>query len=452
MTDGVGVQGMVRRTSAPKNISDEAKAVKNAQIKATMLATKTRRAAMDVHVFTVKVTGNRLNAAQREDISRLFVEAKWLRNAALADDARDTNYAKNHDYTVTVKVGATFEDRHLRVLGSQIAQGVIAELNDNRKALAAAKAKGRKIGRLRFTGHVTSVNLKQHGTTYDVNLTTGRARVQGVRGWFKVRGLDQLPPEAEFANAKLLHKPDGYYLAVTCYTHPKPPTHTPGTVIGVDMNVGRPLVMSDGREVSAYVDETDRLRRLSRKLARQTKGSNNYAKTRTKIRREYQKIDQRRDDLANKVVANLLTNEHVYIQDDNISVWKRRDSKARGSKKIHHGILGRVKARLVNHDRVTVLDRCAPTTAWCRNCHLLTPHDLDQRTYQCANPHCGWAHPDRDQCSAENMILIGTNPDYLVPVERGDIKPVENRPSAKPPRGRKDGSTKQEATPSSGAS
>jgi len=50
------------------------------------------------------------------------------------------------------------------------------------------------------------------------------------------------------------------------------------------------------------------------------------------------------------------------------------------------------------------------------------------------------------------MVLIGTNPDYLVPVERGDIKPVENHPSAKPSGRRKDGSTKQEATPSSGAS
>jgi len=443
---------VVRRASAPKNLSESAKTEKNARIKATMLATKARRAAMDVRVFTVKITANRLNAVQREDIARLFLEARWLRNAALADDSRDTNYAKARDYTVQVLTPAGFEDRPLRVLGSQIAQSVVAELNDNRKAIKEAKARGRKVGRLRFARQVTSVNLKQHGTTYDVNQDTGRVRVQGVRGWITARGLDQFPPEAEFANAKFLHKPDGYYLAVTCYTHPKPPTFTPGTSIGVDMNVGRPLVFSDGREIAAYVDETDRLRRLARKRSRQVKGSNNYAKTSQAIEREYQKMNQRRDDIANKVVADLLTREHVYIQDESISVWKRRNSRARGGKKIHHGILGRVKTKLIKHDRVTVLPKHVPTTAWCRNCHHTTPHDLDQRTYQCANQHCGWTHPDRDLASAENMVLIGTNPDYLVPVERGDIKPVENHPSAKPSGRRKDGSTKQEATPSSGAS
>ena len=96
------------------------------------------------------------------------------------------------------------------------------------------------------------------------------------------------------------------------------------------------------------------------------------------------------------------------MQDENISSWKRRSSVARGSRVIQYGILGRVKAKLVGHPRVTVLKRNVATTATCV-CGVKTPHDLSQREFEC--PSCGYSAP-RDIHAARNMFLLAT-PDNI---------------------------------------
>jgi len=408
-------------------LAPEAKAVKNARIKATQAETRTRRKSMTTKVYHLKIVENKITEQQAEALYRIFLETKWLRNAALADQDFDTNYAKKHGYLVFVKKGAWLEQRPLVTLGSQMAQSVVQGLRNDLAALKSSKAKGRKVGRLKFTRQVNSVDLKQYGTTWDINPALQKIRVQGVKGWLRVRGIKQIPKNVEYANAKLLKKPDGYYLAVTCYVPPAPERFVPDTRIGVDFNVGRPIVLSDGREFAVMVKETDRLKRLQRKRSRQKKGSNNYIKTCALIQKQYQKIENIKTDTANKIVAELLNYEHIFVQDENISVWKRKDSPAHGSVKIHHGILGKVKAKLVNHPRVTVLPRNIPTTAWCRKCHNTTKHPLGKNTYNCE--YCGYHHHDRDKYAAENMILIGRNlATYRFPWNAG-LKPVENKTS-----------------------
>lgn len=115
-------------------------------------------------------------------------------------------------------------------------------------------------------------------------------------------------------------------------------------------------------------------------------------------------------------------NEAIYFQDENISGWKNKKSKARGSKKIHHGILGRVKSRLKNLDNAVCLDRYLPTTQLCV-CGKKNPHGLDKRIYSC--PSCGYAE-DRDVHAALNMIRIGRFLDENNSTDLGQIRtPVE---------------------------
>ena len=49
---------------------------------------------------------------------------------------------------------------------------------------------------------------------------------------------------------------------------------------------------------------------------KQKKSSNNYSKTRLKIRQQYQKMSHKKNDAANKVVHELLEHRIVYIQDE----------------------------------------------------------------------------------------------------------------------------------------
>ncbi len=145
------------------------------------------------------------------------------------------------------------------------------------------------------------------------------------------------------------------------------------------------------------------MRRLRRKLNRQVKGSNKYNKTWELIKRELEKNTRRKNDAANKIVHELAKNERIFFQDENISAWKNKKSRARGSKKIHSGILGRVKSRLKKLDNAVCLGRFEPTTQLCV-CGAKNKHTLDERVYRCA---CGFT-ADRDVHAALNMIRIGS--------------------------------------------
>lgn len=129
----------------------------------------------------------------------------------------------------------------------------------------------------------------------------------------------------ELANAKLVSKPDGYYLHVTAFRAKKEvrDKFIPGTVVGLDMGLTTHITLSDGQKISATVREPDRLKRLQHKLSKQTKGSNNYARTRSLIQREQQKNTNRRNDIANKVVHDILLNEQVFMQDENLHAWRK---------------------------------------------------------------------------------------------------------------------------------
>ena len=116
-------------------------------------------------------------------------------------------------------------------------------------------------------------------------------------------------------------------------------------------------------------------RRRTRKEGLQKKGAKAFEETRQHIREEHEKVVNRRNDAANKVASWILGHEHVFMQDENISSWGRRSSVARGSRAIQYGILGRVKANLIGHPRVTVLKRNVATTATCV-CGVKTPHGL----------------------------------------------------------------------------
>lgn len=396
-------------------ISSEKQIKKNATIAASLAATRAKRKNQICRVFTLKIQDSKLSKQQHEALKMVFVEAKWLRNEIIASD---DVFKNKPGKTVKVKLREEFEERPFLFLGSQIKQSVLEQVKNDVRALAARKRNGGKIGRLKFVSDVKSVDLKQSGVTYKIH--GSKLSVQKLPGLFRILGVSQLEGW-ELANAKLLNKPDGYYLAVACFKNSLAveKDFQPGTVVGLDMGVKTHITLSDGREINAKIDETERLKRLQRKLNRQIKGSNNHWRTRNLIQREYQRISNRKNDLANKAVNEILKSEFVFMQDENLVAWRKKDGYVRGGRAIQHSILGRVKAKLSSHDRVVILSRNAATTQTCV-CGVKTKHHPSQREFVCSD--CGYSAP-RDTHAAENMIRLGWD---LVPVERGDFKPVES--------------------------
>jgi len=415
---------MTTRLVGSPRTSDETKRLdKNRRIKESIKRTKARRKNQVCKTFDLKIVGNKLSRTQREALTRAFLEAKWLWNECIASGDL-FNYAPTA--TVTVKTPQGMEEREYTTLGSQMKQSVVKTIRSNIKTLKTLKDKGFKVGEVGFTGEVTALGLPQPETTYRIR--GQRARIQNIPGWVRVRGVRQLEGW-EQAKANLTSEPDGWHLHVTCYMdkeeyrklrEQKHLAPQPNTVIGLDMGVRTSITCSDGMKYDVMVEESDRLKKEQRKLARKKKGSNNRHRNRERIRRAYQRKQNILDDAANKTTAEILKNQTIFMQDEQVKQWHRRYGR-----KIQHSILGRVKNRLVRHpEQVVVISKWEPTTKLCPICHRKTPTPLSQRIYKCA--YCGYMAP-RDPKAAQSMVWIGqTEYSDKIPLERGEYTPVEN--------------------------
>ena len=270
-----------------------------------------RRMSQICKVFTVKIDESRLSTRQQEQLKMLFVEAKWIYNDTLTF-GKDNNIS---DYDTKIKVVTVFnkdkipETRELKYIGSQMKQSVFANILSSIKMLSTKKKQGNKVGKLKYISEYKSLNLKQYGNTYKI-YSHNKMKVQGISKKITVNGLDQFIdiPNIEIANAKILNKPDGYYIAITTYQnidnlHEK---EYIGEEIGIDFGIKDTITLSNGEKFKSSIGETERLKRLQRKLARQKKGSNNRYKTRILIRKEYQKITNKKNDIANKIIAYII--------------------------------------------------------------------------------------------------------------------------------------------------
>lgn len=405
---------------------------KNAQIALTRNNTRKRRETQVCKVYDLKIDISELTTSQEKALKGTFLEAKWIYNAALNTD-KPTKYVPGKTVEVKNRDGK-FETRNLEYIGSQVKQSVISNIGSSISSLKAKKEKGYKIGKLKFARRVKSVDLKQYGATYRLFPENDKVHVQGVPGKMKVYGLHQIPGNAELANAKLIQKSSGYYLKVTAYL-PKDDEslvddYIPGTVEGIDMGVATHITLSNGVKISTTVVEPPLLKRLQRKLDGQYKHaeklqkdqrlnylpfSQNYYDTLEKLRKEYEKLNNKKDDLAKQIVSVIMKNETVFFQDEMITSWKKWFGR-----QLHHSVLGRVKDLLKAHPRAVMIPRSTPTTQWCRDCEQNTKHELKERIYKCQ--YCDYSE-DRDIHSADNMIYFGLSEDS-VPMERRELTPV----------------------------
>jgi len=392
------------------------------KIKSTLQETKERRKTQRVVVYQLKLQN--LSQHKEDLLSRALAEAKWLYNWLVSDTER-LSLAVNKIDVVEIKVGKTFEERVLTVLGSQVKQEIADRLRDNLRALGKLKKNGHKVGALKPKAFINSIPLKQYGVTYKLDFTRNRVRIQNL-GTFRVLGLQQIPEKAEIANGVLVRKPSGYYLHVTCYIPREDtmPKHI-GEAIGIDFGVNKKLTLTNGLQIRFELHETERLKRLQRDISRCKEGSSNREKLRTKLRKEYEKINNRRKDVQNKVLAYLKQYKAVVYQDDFIKGWE-----ALFGRQIHASGIGGLKSRLRNSLETPIeVARYERTTQECFQCGKVHKLSLSERMMEC---ECGWKS-DRD-VNAALVILrkgLGLDPKQAVGLDRPELKPLERETAAR---------------------
>ena len=145
----------------------------------------------------------------------------------------------------------------------------------------------------------------------------------------------------------MLKKPDGYYLKVTCYINKEKicSIKKNGKEIGLDFGIKTNITTSEGEKLDVSVEESERLKRLQKKMSRQVKGSNRRYKTVKKIKREYLKLSNKKKDKANKIVHMLKQYDIIVIQDEQLSEWHKQKGM---SKVVQHSCMGLIKSKLMN--------------------------------------------------------------------------------------------------------
>ena len=410
---------------------------KKAAIKATRFATASRRQNQVCKVFECKIVEKRLNKKQRKQLEMLFIEGKRFYNYVL--NLHQNGVSLKDINTTNIKmVECLTKDKQLvaydlNVIGSQMKQSIVTRMISNEKTIITLVKKGLQThGNLQFKSELTCIPLKQYGTTYKFK-SFNKVKIQGISGNVLVRTGNQLQIADELANANLIKRPDGYYLKVTAFINKEnwKAIQTNGkdcskaTEIGLDFGIKTSITTSEGEKLDVSIEESERLKKLQRELFRRVKGSNNRHKTIKLIQREYQKLSNKKQDKANKIVSKLKKYDRIYMQDEQISGWH----KGLFGKQVQHSCLGNVKAKLKMLPQTVILDKWIPTTKLCPDCGTVNQHvTLADRTIVCG---CGYVE-DRDVHSAKNMIFIAKScfKDNLVPTEHREITLTEFRASA----------------------
>lgn len=407
---------------------------KNAQIKATRLATKERRKTQKCFVFSTKINYRKLNKLQKEQLRMLFVEAKWVYNdiiSHLQDNELSSWNDKKKSVIVKQKDGSFVEKPLCYIKASHI-QAMRDEVRDSLNALAEKKKKGYKVGKLKFKSSCNSIPLRQFGNTHRIKSLI-KVGITGISSNFRVHGLEQFVdnPNAEIANARLLKKPDGYYIHWTVYIDKNklPVIQRSDEVIGIDFGCGTSFTFSDGHKEDFKLREPECLKKLQKSLARKRKTekdkkhSNQYKSVQRKLERAYQHLANIKNDKANKLCHKLVSYNQVVIQDENLRGWH----KGGHGKAVPHSILGRVKKKLKTMDNVTVLSRFAPTTKLCFHCgEVHNEIKVWDRVFRC---DCGVCM-DRDIHAAQCMVWMYLN-DFQIPTEHRNTIQAENKTSGK---------------------
>ena len=386
---------------------------KNSVIKEHGKETRIRHASMRPVVIEMKLDLKCLNKTEQEKLWHYFTQCRWLCNylISLSGDDFKTFNTKTRDITSLDKEGNPV-DRQL-TMPAKFIQAVYSSIKQDMTSLAAKREKtGKKNGKLKFRSEYNAIELNQYGNTHwicygnDGN-RNGKYRntvhISGIKRPIRVFGMDQIPSDAEFANAKLVKRPSGIYLMLTCYipeskgkseSEDKPS-------IGLDFGIKTTITTSEGEKIDITVREPERLKGLQKKLARQKKGSRGWYDTRHLIRREYEKLANKRRAKANQAYHDITKGRKlIVIQDENIKGWH----KGLFGRQVQNSALGTLKAKLIANPNVLVVDRFFPSTKMCPGCGVINEDiTLSDRIFTCG---CGYTE-ERDVKSAKTLLLAG---------------------------------------------
>lgn len=228
-------------------------------------------------------------------------------------------------------------------------------------------------------------------------------------GLFKVRWSRKLPSEP--SSVTIIKNKAGQYYASFVVEVEQKSAKPVRKSIGLDLGIKTFAFPSVGEPVLApgYDRLNRRIAKTNRKLARQTKGSNRWQKTKLKLARLHLKVANIRQDCLHKLSTKLVReNQSISLEDLNVRgmMANRRLARAIGQQGWRmFRVMLEAKANQYKGRTVSIISRWEPTSQICSDCGFRWGKlDLSVRAVKCMG--CG-AHHDRDQNAARNIDRVG---------------------------------------------
>ena len=195
--------------------------------------------------------------------------------------------------------------------------------------------------------------------------------------------------------------------------------------VGIDLGVKDFVIASDGEvfENKHFFNKQEKkVKKLQHQLAKKVKGSNNRNKTRIKLAKAFEQLNNQKEQYIHSVVNELLTYyDIVFMEDLNVKGMLKNHKLARAISEVGFYRFKQVLSDKAsnNYKRVIEVDRFYPSSKTCSCCgYKKTDLKLSDREWIC--PNCGAKH-DRDVNAAMNILLEGQRLLNAVQVTRNKV-------------------------------
>jgi len=224
-------------------------------------------------------------------------------------------------------------------------------------------------------------------------------------------------------------KTGNFYLSILIDKPNKTIQKPNNEIIGIDLGIKDFIVTSENTRfdnIKIKRSNENKLKKLHKELSRKQNGSSNKEKSRIKLAKYYEKLNNQKENYLHHVVNQLINeNQVVVIEDLNVKGMMKNHHLARSIQELslfRFKQLLKCKAEWYGRDIIEI-NRFFPSSKLCSCCgHKNSDLKLNDRSWTC--PACNSIH-DRDLNAAinikkegERILKIGLSSPELKPLER----------------------------------